>query len=215
MQEEWKVIKFTDTDGKIHDYTGLYEISNMGRVRSLNYRRTGEVKILKQTSNGNGYLRVFLYNNKKPKKFYVHRLVATMFIPNPNNLQEVNHINEIKTDCRVENLEWCNREYNMNYGTRIERAIETKKNIDMKTSNKKVICLNTKDVFNSIKEATQWCGLKSDGNIIISCKNKKRTCGKHPITGERLHWMYYDKWLQLNEKTKNSKIKCDLEFFIV
>ena len=209
MEEIWKDIKFTDTDGKEYDYTGLYQISNMGRV----YSSTSN-KILKQNKNKDGYCRVILYSNKKGKMFYIHRLVASCFINNSCNYKEVNHKNEDKTLNTVYNLEWCNREYNLNYGTRIKRAIKTKSNVDMKTR-KKVIWLNTKEVFNSINEASQWCGLKSKGSIPISCKNKKRTAGKHPITKEKLKWMYYDKYLEQREKTKNSKLKCDLEFFII
>lgn len=122
----------------IPGYYGYYQVSNIGRVRSCdrkvfipNYGRwctpsykfyRGEIKKLKY--NNNGYLRVQLYKNNKEKSWLVHRLVAIAFIPNPYNLPEVNHKNEMKTDNRVENLEWTDHRTNCHYGTRIERCAE-------------------------------------------------------------------------------------------
>ena len=101
----------------IKDYPD-YQVSNMGRVKSLKF---GKEKILKNNKVSSGYLQVNLSKDGKQKTYYIHRLVATAFITNPNNLSEVNHKNEDKTDNRVENLEWCNSKYNLNYGTRTER----------------------------------------------------------------------------------------------
>lgn len=98
----------------ISGYEG-YMVSNLGRVKSLNYNKTGKPQILKNKKLNNGYLRVHLYKDRKVKCYLVHRLVADAFIPNPNNLTEVNHINEDKTDNRVDNLEWCDRVYNATY----------------------------------------------------------------------------------------------------
>lgn len=114
MNEVWKAIE---------GYEGKYEVSNLGRVASLNYNREGRRKIIATYTNSNSeYLNVQLWKNNKKKGFRVNRLVAQAFIPNPNNLPQVNHKNEIKTDNRVENLEWCTAEYNVNYGTRSERS---------------------------------------------------------------------------------------------
>lgn len=103
MEEIWK-----DIEG----YEGLYQVSNMGRVRSLRKNI-----ILKKSITNRGYERVVLFIGNKPKGFTVHRLVAMAFIPNPDNLPQVNHKDENKTNNCAGNLEWCTQEYNHNYGT--------------------------------------------------------------------------------------------------
>lgn len=107
--ETWKDIK---------GYEGLYQVSNLGRVKSLNYNHTGNVKVISSRVCNSGYLRVQLHKDGVRKKLLIHRLVAEAFIPNPLNLPEVNHKDEDKTDNRVENLEFCDRTYNINYGDR-------------------------------------------------------------------------------------------------
>ena len=105
MEEEiWKPIK---------DYEGLYEVSNLGRVKSLNYRKTGKEKILKNIEC-RGYLAVCLTKNGKQKLFKVHRLVAETFIPNPESKPCIDHINTIKNDNRVKNLRWVTHKENNN-----------------------------------------------------------------------------------------------------
>lgn len=108
---------WTDIDG----FEGHYQVSVDGEMKSFH---NGKERILKPGKNTNGYLTVDLYKDGKRKTFLVHRLVAQAFIPNPDNLPEVNHINEDKTDNRVENLEWCSRKYNANWGTGIQRRVE-------------------------------------------------------------------------------------------
>ena len=105
----------------IEGYEGLYEVSNYGDVKSMDYNHTGKEKILRTQIN-RGYVQVALTTNNKQKRFYVHRLVAQAFIPNPDNLPQVNHKDEVKTNNSVDNLEWCTVKYNNNYGTAIERS---------------------------------------------------------------------------------------------
>lgn len=99
--------EFRDIPG----YEGVYEVSNLGRVR-----RNG--KILKPGKNRYGYLYLNLSKNGTRRNATIHRLVAQSFIPNPQNLPEINHKDEDKTNNTVDNLEWCTREYNSNYGSR-------------------------------------------------------------------------------------------------
>ncbi len=104
---------------KINGYQN-YEVRPNGEVININ---TG--KVLKQCKDDGGYLIVNLYRNKKRKTYKVHRLVAEAFIPNPNNLPQVNHIDEDKTNNCINNLEWCTAKYNNNYGTRTEKTRKT------------------------------------------------------------------------------------------
>lgn len=104
MTEIWK-----DIEG----YEGLYQVSNLGRVKSLNYNKTRKEKIL-SCGDKNGYLFVVLCKNGKHKQFQVHRLVAQEFVPNPENKPYVDHINTIKNDNRVENIRWCTHKENCN-----------------------------------------------------------------------------------------------------
>lgn len=112
----------------IKGYEGLYQVSNYGRVKSLNYNHTKKEGIMKAALDGGGYLHLRLHKNGKRKNFFVHRLVADAFLPNPDNFPIVNHKNEKPSDNRVENLEWCDVKYNNNYGTRNERISKTQIN---------------------------------------------------------------------------------------
>ena len=103
----------------IKGYEGLYEVSYQGRVKSLKF---GKERILKPLRHTSGYLQVNLCKNGEVKHCLVHRLVAQTFIPNPDNLPEVNHKDENKTNNKVSNLEFCDAKYNINYGTRNDRC---------------------------------------------------------------------------------------------
>lgn len=117
---------------KIKDFEEEYEVSNYGNVKSL---KNGKEIIMKPSIDTSGYFFVGLYKNKKTYKKKIHRLVAEAFIPNPDNLPCVNHKDENKlnnfvwvnddgsVDIEKSNLEWCTHEYNINYGTAIERRV--------------------------------------------------------------------------------------------
>lgn len=111
--ETWKDIK---------GYEGLYQISNLGRVKNIKKQ-----KILNPL-NINNYLKVVLSKKGKVQNKYIHRLVAETFIPNDNNYKEINHKDENSLNNCLSNLEWCNHKYNINYGTgNLRRSISEKK----------------------------------------------------------------------------------------
>ena len=114
IKEIWKDIK---------GYEGLYQVSNLGRVKSLPKYHTKYEKILHPTANiRDGRMSVLLCKSpKERKRINVHRLVAIAFLENPNNYPEINHKDENPQNNCVSNLEWCTRKYNMNYGTTPQR----------------------------------------------------------------------------------------------
>ena len=119
-------------------YEGLYKVSNKGNVFSVERkdtlgRKRGGVKLRPSHNNTGGYLSVDLYKNGIKEKKRVHRLVAEVFIPNPNYHSEINHKDENKTNNHVENLEWCTSKYNINHGTRTKRTSKKVRAINIKT----------------------------------------------------------------------------------
>lgn len=156
----------------IDGYIGKYEVSNLGKVRVLNYNRSGSPREKTLEKTKKGYYAVDLSLNGKRKKYKVARLVASAFVPNECGLPEVNHKDEEKTNDRADNLEWCDRTYNNNYGTRIIRAAE---------AHRKPILQYTKDgklvaKWEGAKEAEKALGIL-DGNIWLCCNKKRKTAG--------------------------------------
>lgn len=154
-------MKTAETFLSVPGYEGLYEVSNLGNVKSL---RSG--KLLKQSSN-KGYKYVSLTKEGKSRGFGVHRLVALTFIPNPENLPEVNHKDETHDNNCVENLEWISKKGNRNYGTYRERMSKTLK--ERGINNKSISAYDKKTLkfvksYDSITEAEEELGL-SQGSI--------------------------------------------------
>lgn len=190
--EEWR-----DVVG----YEGSYMVSNLGRVKSLD--RTISFGKSKKNIKGTilslclccGYYQISLNKNGVRTKTRVHRIVAEAFIPNPNNYPIINHINEIKTDNRVENLEWCDYAYNLNYGSR--------KGWQRRT-NRVSVCQYTLDgifikEYSSAIEAAELNGL-SNSNILHVCNKDKQSAGGYV-------WRYKGDEFGVFEKKNLSKVK--------
>ena len=165
----------------IPGYEGLYQVSNFGRVRSLDrivspkgkksYVVKGRIMKAYKRSSDN-YLQIILSKDKTEIIFYVHRLVAAAFIDNPLNLPCVNHINCDKSDNRVQNLEWCTYEYNNNYrekGKAISRSKGYKTaQVDLEG--------NIIEVFHSASEASRRTGVEQTC-ISRVCRGEQETAG--------------------------------------
>lgn len=148
----------------IAGYEGLYEVSNLGNVKSLNYLHTGKERILSPGFNKE-YLFVNLYKDKKDKKYKIHRLVAEAFIPNPNEYPCINHKDCNKLNNRSDNLEWCTNQYNIEYSCA-----------------KSIYCVELNKSFPSTMEAYRITGI-NQGNIVSCLKGKRKSAGGY-------HWTY-------------------------
>lgn len=181
MEEIWKQID------------DRYSVSNLGRVKS-NY--ANKERILKPFPNHDGYLKVDIRHGDYRKSESVHKLVAQAFIPNPDNLDQVNHKDEDKTNNCVDNLEWCDIKYNCNYGTRNERkGLNCQKNIF------------SVDIDGNINE---YKSVKDAGEILNLEKTaiSKVLSGKANTAGEKL-WFYdtEDNRRLVEEKKLRPKLK--------
>lgn len=145
-----------------------YFVSNHGNIKST---KRGVEKILKPAKDKKrGYLRVNLWKNHKGHSYTVHKLVANAFIPNPNNLPQINHKDENKENNHIKNLEYCTNKYNLNYGTRKERI--------SKKRGKPVIQfdlnMNFIKKWNGTIQASKQTGI-NEGNIWECCNHKRKT----------------------------------------
>ena len=169
----------------IPGYEGLYQVSNFGRVKSLdkwvNYKlKPGKLylckgRILKLCKRPNGYIFVGLWKNKKLITPGVHQLVAQAFIPNPKNLSCINHKDENKENNKVDNLEWCTHKYNSNYGTSAKRISQSRLG-EKNPRCKKVLCVETGEVFPYIMKAAEVKHIRYQ-DIGKVCNGKKAYAG--------------------------------------
>ena len=179
IEEIWK---------DIAGYEGKYQVSNLGRVRSLprtflDVNRRKQMfrgRVLKQMMRKNGYMVVTFYESGKFHQMMVHRLVADAFIPNPNNLPLINHKDEDKTNNRVDNLEWCSAQYNNTYNNIHYRSKEKRR--------KAVIQMTLDDEFvaeyESVSEAARQTGFRSS-SISAACRGEKKTKQSYGF-----HWKF-------------------------
>ena len=181
MKENWK---------DVLGYEGLYQASNLGRIRSLNYNREGKIKILKPVKAKNGYLRVNLYKDGKLKHYSVHRLVWEAFNGKIPEGYEINHINEIKTDNRLENLNLMTPKQNVNWGTRNQRVGEKQRN----DSNRSKPVLQFTLEWKFVREwpSTKECGRNgfNQGHVAECCRGELKTYKGYK-------WMYADDFFRM------------------
>lgn len=182
-------------------YEGLYKVSNLGNVRSVGMwtnirggsKRFLKGRVLKSGKGKGGYLIVVLCKDGKQKTHTVHRLVAQAFIDNPNNLPEVNHIDENKENNVVTNLEWCSYSYNINYGTRNERHAKALRGIyNNPKLSKKVLQLTLDGKIVREWDSVNECGRNgfSIGHVSACCNGKRKT-------HKGYRWMYAEDYYKL------------------
>lgn len=142
-------------------YEGIYQVSNLGNVKRILLSKGVKIKangnILTPTKDSSGYLQVRLLKNGKRKHYSHHRLIAEYFIPNPNNYLFINHINGIKTDNRIENLEWCTHSQNIIHAYSTGLINQPKGNDSKKT--KKIIDIETGEIYPSVSTLSLKLGV--------------------------------------------------------
>ena len=149
----------------IPGYEGLYAITSCGKVWSYENKR-----FLKPFLDKDGYKKILLCKNNK-KKYFIHRLVALTYLPNPNNYPIINHKDENKQNNSLNNLEWCTAQYNTNYGTRNKKV--------SKKLSKKLMYIETNEIFDSVLEAAEKLNLRAD-SISKVCRGERTSLyGKH------------------------------------
>lgn len=182
--ESWKPIM---------GFEGLYEVSDLGRIRSLvdNHRQRRE-RVLKLKTDKAGYLYINLYKKKNIKTYKVHRLVALAFVEGRDLFNnQVNHINEDKSDNRAINLEWCTAKDNCNHGTRNERMVNT-------LIKRQQCCIPIVQLTIDYKFIKKWPGARSvQREIGYNQQNVTKCCQhKYSKTGG-YRWFYLNEYEEL------------------
>lgn len=167
---------------------GAYQVSNLGRVKGLERKtRNGCVypeRILSGCKSQDGYIVVKMRIDMSEYRRYVHRMVAQAFLPNPDNLPQVNHKDENKTNNRIDNLEWCTLKYNIEYGTARKRSQETFK----QKHSKAVYQFNKDGMFIKEYPSIQEASNENNINACLICNNCKMN--KSSISTGGFMWRY-------------------------
>jgi hypothetical protein len=193
MEEIWK---------DIIGFEGIYEVSNFGRVRRI---KTGRILRTSKSGGCRGYVGINLSKDGKAYGKLVHRLVAESFLPNIEGLPEVNHKDEDKTNNRVENLEWCDHKYNINYGTKIEKT--RKKRLENGTYSGLSLNERRRKYYRENKDYRDK--LKEAGKIYY--QEHKEECKEYSMIWRKEHKekcrLYSKKYYEKNKDEKKEKMK--------
>lgn len=182
--EIWKQIEGYDN----------YMVSNLGRVKSLNYNHTGKEQVLKPLKHNKNYLMVILYKNGKYKNFKVHRLVAKTFLPNPDNKPCIDHINTNRSDNRVDNLRWVTQKENNNNPLTKEKQVG--KIGKLSPNHKPILQFNLNGNF-----IRRWdCAYDVQMELGFNQSNISSCCREERKTANGYIWKYYDIELYLESK---------------
>lgn len=184
LNEEWR-----DIEG----YEGRYQVSNYGRIKSFIVDKGNRIKILRFVSDKDGYNKISLYNKGKSYPIFVHRLEAQTFLLNPNNYPVVNHINGIKSDNRINNLEWCTIQYNTkeSYRMGLQKPPHLGKFSGEHPSSKSIYQIDKKTdeiikKWGSAAEAKRELNFKSSTSITECCRKGRNK------TAYGYKWRYAD-----------------------
>lgn len=190
MNRENRIVMTHEIWKSVKGYEGLYEVSNLGRVRSVDRTVSGSNGSLRHIKgkhrtphlSNTGYYLCDLYKENKRKNVLLHRMVAEAFIPNENNLPCVNHIDNNRRNCISDNLEWCAQSYNLKYSyatTDRKSKMNWKSGRDNKNS--KSVLMYSKDGifikrFDCICDAERELGISNSG-IVACLKKRYKTAG--------------------------------------
>lgn len=162
----------------VNGYEGLYQISSYGKLK-----RFGTNKLIKPIVCTNGYLEFALWKNGKRKVILSHRLVAIHFLENPNNLPEINHLDENITNNNMENLAWCTSKENSNYGNRNNKVRETKRKYF-----KKIAQYDLQDNLIETHECIESAAKSVHGDPSFISRVAK--CEKHRYSAYGYYWEF-------------------------
>lgn len=187
MRQEFLAMGFTEEQlykygvRPVVGFEGSYSVTSCGKIWSHKSN-----KFMSPSDNGHGYKNLMLSKNGKLYSYYVHRLVAEAYIPNPDNLPQASHLDESRDTNHINNLTWATEKENSNMPLHRERQIESK--------GKQCMCVETGVVYRSVREAERLTGINYQ-TISKVCKGDRgcKTAGKHPVTGEKLHWIFVEK----------------------